>query len=288
MKYAFIEAHRGAYRVARMCRALEVSRSGYYSWRSRGEHARLFEDRELREVLWSVHLETKQCYGNRKVWKHLAETEHACGRNRIERLRREAGIQTLRRQRFLKRYTARQGTPPAPNLLEQRFEAPAPDQIWVGDGTFISTRQGWLHLFVLLDLYSRMVVGWSMAARNHTRYAIAALEMAVERRRPQPGLVHHTDQGLQYTSGTYRAKLESFGLVPSMSRKGNCHDNAVAESFFSSLKNELVHERDFKTRTEARREIFEYIEIFYNRKRLHQTLGYQTPAAFEAQQSGLY
>lgn len=268
-----------------MCQALAVSRSGYYSWRSRGPNARLATEQRLREVLWAVHLQSRQSYGNRKVWKHLAGTAHACGRNRIERLRRESGIQTQRRRRFLKRYSARQGTPPAPNRLNQRFEAPAPNQVWVGDVTFIPTRQGWLYLFVLIDLHSRLVVGWSMAASSHTRHALAALEMAVKHRRPRPGLIHHTDQGYQYTSGAYRARLDALGLTASMSRRGNCHDNAVAESFFSSLKNELIYDRDFKTRSEAQAAIFEYIEVFYNRNRLHQTLGYRTPTDFEGQWS---
>ena len=282
MKYAFIEAHRSKFRITRMCHALGVSRSGYYSWRQRGPSSRLAEERRLRETLWAVHFQSRQAYGNRKVWRHLMTTDEPCGRNRIERLRREAGIQTRRRRRFLKRYTARQGTPPAPNRLEQHFEAPAPDQIWVGDCTFIDTRQGWLHLFVLLDLYSRLVVGWSMSAKPHTRYAIAALDMAVERRRPAPGLIHHTDQGYQYTSGIYRERLAQLGLVASMSRKGNCYDNSVAESFFSSLKNELIYDEDFRTRHEAKAAVFEYIEVFYNRNRLHQSLGYKTPMAFEA------
>lgn len=271
------------FRVVRMCRALEVSRSGYYAWRQRGASLRREQERELVEVLWRIHRQNREAYGTRKAWRALKAEGFECGRHKVDRLRREAGIQTRRRQRFLRRYTARQGAPVAPNRLEWPFSAPGPDEIWVGDFTHVGTRKGWLHLGVLLDLYSRQVVGWSMGRRANAELALAALEMAVQRRRPEPGLIHHTDQGYQYTSGVYQQRLRELGLTASMSRQGNCFDNAVAESFFSSLKNELVYDADFRSIEQARAEVFDYIEAFYNRNRMHQSLGYQTPLQFESQ-----
>ena len=175
-----------------------------------------------------------------------------------------------------------QFAPPAPNRLQQGFVAPAPNRIWVGDLTAIATRAGWLYLAVMVDLYSRRVIGWAMSPRPDQHLALTALQMALTHRRPPAGLIHHTDQGATYTSVAYQRQLQQTGLVPSMSRKGNCYDNAVAESFFSTLKNELVHEQTFHTHNDAQAAVFEFIEIFYNRQRLHQTLGYVTPVQFEA------
>jgi putative transposase len=203
------------------------------------------------------------------------------GRHRVARLRRLHGLEARRTRRFRVVIEQHQFAPPAPNRLQQRFIASAPNRIWVGDLTAIATRAGWIYLAVLLDLYSRRVIGWAMSPRPDQHVALTALQMALTHRRPRSGLVHHTDQEATYTSGAYERQLRQIGLVPSMSRKGNCYDNAVVESFFSTLKNELVHEQEFHTREEAQRAVFEFIEVFYNRQRLHQTLGYVTPVQFE-------
>ena len=282
MKYGFVRAHRDEFKVLRMCGVLKVSRSGYYDWCSRGESKRSREDTILLEEIRKVHESNKQAYGAVKMWRALRDRGVACGKHRVARLRRLAGIEARRMKRFRLAYQARQSAPPAPNLLKAPFGAARPDQIWVADITFISTRSGWLYLAVIVDLCSRVVAGWSMKERPTQELVSEALMMATEQRRPSPGLIHHSDQGIQYSSGLYLRLLERHGVERSMGRKGNCYDNAVAESFFSSLKNELVHGRDYHTREEAKMEIFEYIELFYNRQRLHQSLGYQTPAEYDS------
>ncbi len=190
------------------------------------------------------------------------------------------GIETRRVRRFRLAYKARHSASPAPNLLRQRFEAPGPDRVWMADITFIATRSGWLYLAVLIDLYSRLVVGWSMKERPTQEWVSEALLMAIEQRQPTAGLIHHSDQGLQYCTNQYVELLKRHGIMRSMSRKGNCYDNAVVESLFSSLKNELVHHQDYHTRQEARSDIFDYIELFYNRRRKHESLGYPTPTTY--------
>jgi putative transposase len=216
-----------------------------------------------------------------KTWKELRERGLVCGKHRVARLRKQDGLQARRRCRFQITVANQHTAPAAPNLLERRFVAPAPNRIWVGDMTFIRTRTGFLYLAVLLDLFARNVVGWAMHERPNREVAMRALEMALARRQPQPGLVHHTDQGPLYSAYEYRDRLRTVGLVSSMSRRGDCLDNAVAESFFSNLKNELVHHCDFVSREAARTAIFDYIEVFYNRQRRHQSLNYLTPAQFE-------
>ena len=261
---------------------LQVSRSGYYDWCSRGESKRSREDKVLLEEIRKVHEVNKQAYGAVKTWRALRDVGVACGKHRVARLRRLAGIEAHRMKRFRLAYQARQSAPPAPNLLKAPFGAVRRNQIWVADITFVATRSGWLYLAVIIDLCSRVVAGWSMKERPTQELVSEALMMAMEQRRPSAGLIHHSDQGIQYASGLYLRLLKRHGIERSMSRKGNCYDNAVAESFFSSLKNELVHGRDYYTREEARTEIFEYIELFYNRQRLHQSLGYQVPADYDS------
>ena len=282
MKYGFVRAHRDEFRVCRMCGVLKVSRSGYYDWCTRPESERSRRDKVLLKEIRKVHEINRQAYGAVKTWRALRDAGVACGKHRVARLRRLAGIEFRRMKRFRLAYQARQSAPPAPNLLRAPFEAARPDQIWVADITFIATRSGWLYLAVLIDVCSRLVVGWSMKERPTQELVSEALVMAAEQRRPCAGLIHHSDQGIQYSSGLYLRLLERHGVERSMSRKGNCYDNAVAESFFSSLKNELIHNRDYHTREEARTEIFEYIELFYNRQRLHQSLDYQTPARYDS------
>lgn len=281
MRYAFIRTHEREFRVSAQCRALRVSRSGYYAWASRPESERGRENRLLLERIEQIHRDSREAYGAVKTWRFLQAQGVHCGKNRVARLRRCAGLITRRVRRFRRIVEHHQLAPAAPNRLEQCFSAPRADTVWVADTTFIPTRAGWLHLAAILDLHSRRVVGWSMDAQNSQRLTLAALEMALTHRAPGRGLIHHSDQGSCYAGTVYQARLARHGIRPSMSAKGNAYDNAVAESFFSTLKNELVHHRDFHTRDEARTEIFEFIELFYNRQRLHQTLGYVSPAQFE-------
>lgn len=281
MKYAFMRAHRREFRVVCMCAVLQVSRSGFYHWLHRPLSRRTTADRQLVVRMCEWHDKTRRVYGAVKLWRALNAAGIRCGKHRVARLRRAQGLEARRTRRFRVMVEHQHRPPPAPNIVQQRFGAPGPDRMWVGDLTAIATRAGWLHVAVVLDLYSRRVIGWAMSAKPDQRLAVAALVMAVQRRHPAPGLIHHTDQGCQYAAAGYREILTAHGLVPSMSRRGNCYDNAVAESFFSTLKNELIHERTFRTREEARADIFEFIEVFYNRQRIHQTLGYVSPVQFE-------
>ena len=282
MKYAFIREHRGEFRVARMCGVLHVSRSGFYGWLTRPASAHAVADRDLAAQIVQRHHQTRRVYGAVKLWRTLNNAGIACGKHRVARLRRTHGIEATRRRRFRVMTEHHQMPPPAPNRLHQDFAVARPNRVWVGDITAIPTRAGWLYLAAMLDLYSRRVVGWAMSPRADRTLATDALTMALHHRRPQPGLIHHTDQGCQYAATAYRQVLAQHGVVASMSRRGNCYDNAVAESLFSTLKNELVHDRTFQTRDEARSQIFEFIEVFYNRQRVHQTLDYVSPVAFEA------
>lgn len=267
--------------VSRLCGLLAVSRGGYYAWRNRGESARGRSNRELLVHIEQAHRASREAYGALKTWRELRARGIVCGKHRVARLRREAGIEARRKRRFRVIVEHHHTAPAAPNLVQRQFRAPAPNRVWVGDMTFIRTRAGFLHLAVLLDLYSRRVVGWAMGERPNLPLAMGALDMAVLQRTPEQGLVHHTDQGGLYRAHAYREYLAAKGLRPSMSARGNAYDNAVAESFFSNLKNELVHHCDFHTREQARVAIFDYIEIFYNRQRRHQTLGYVSPMQFE-------
>ena len=282
MRYQFIDTQRPFHRLVCLCAVLRVSRSGYYGWRRRPESRRAQANRILGKQIRQLHAQTKERYGAVKLWRALTAEGIACGRHRVARLRRVHGLLTQRTRRFRLVVERHHFAPPAPNHVCRVFTAPDPNRLWAGDLTAIATRAGWLYLAVLLDLYSRRVIGWAMSATPDKQVAVAALQMAIARRQPAPGVIHHTDQGALYTSGAYQQLLAQQGLVASMSRKGNCYDNAVVESFFSTLKNELVHDRDYHTREEARAEVFEFIEVFYNRQRLHQTLGYVSPVQFEA------
>lgn len=282
MRYAFVRANREQFCITRMCRVLQISRSGYYDWAEREESDRSQRDRGLLKAIRQIHQESKEAYGATKTWRTLNQSGTVCGKHRVARLRREAGIEARRKRKFRLAYKARNVAPAPPNLLRWPFKADYPDQIWVTDVTFIPTRSGWLYLAVMIDLHTRLVVGWSMKDRPNQELVNQALMMAVDQRRPKPGLIHHSDQGILYSSGSYLELLKKYGMLRSMSGKGNCYDNAVAESFFSSLKNEIVHHRNYRTREEAQTEIFEYIELFYNRKRLHQSLNYQTPMQYKS------
>jgi len=286
VKYAFIETEAGNHAVARLCRVMNVSRSGYYDWRRRGESRRAVDDRRLLGYIQELHQKSRRAYGALKMWRVLRLLGIACGKHRIARLRREHGIEARRKRRFRNKFTYVVSSPPAPNLLNRGFQVAMANRVWVGDITYVPTRAGWLYLAVLIDLHSRRVVGWAMANRITQELSLAALEMALEQRRPGPGLMHHSDQGSQYTAKQYRDRLEAHGIAASMSRKGNPRDNAVVESFFSNLKNELTHHRSFANQAQARSEIFDYIEIFYNRQRAHATLQYISPIEYEEQSNG--
>ena len=287
MKYGFIEAHRDQFSVSRMCAVLQVSRNGYYDARTRGPSKRSQDNQRASAEIQRVHERSRQAYGAHKTWRELRAEGFSWGRHRIARLRREAGIEARRKRRFRITTQARAGLVAADNRLKQNFETNKVDRVWVGDITFIATAAGWLYLAVLIDLYSRRVVGWAMSERIDQQLVLDGLNMALLQRKVKPGLIHHTDRGRQYSSAAYLDVLKHYGIKPSMSRRGNCYDNAVAESFFSSLKNELVHHCSFKTRDEARAAIFEYIEIFYNRQRRHQTLDYLSPVDYE-RTAGVY
>jgi len=281
VKYAFIKENEQYHGVRRMCSVLGVSRGGYYGWQRRPLSKRSVRDDNLAVEIRKVHKESGENYGAIKTWKALKARGVDCGRNRVARLRKAHGIASRRRKRFKITTMSKHTQWIAPNRLGRCFQVSQPNKVWVGDVTFVATRSGWLYLAVLLDLYSRKVIGWSMSERNNKELVRDALDMALERRRPKSRILHHTDRGSIYGSDDYRNKLVASGLEPSMSRHGDCYDNAVAESFFSTLKNELMCGRLFESRYHARTEIFKYIEIYYNRQRLHQSLGYVTPDAME-------
>jgi transposase InsO family protein len=280
VKYAFIDQHRSIFPINVMCRVLNASRSGFYDWEHREPSARAQENAQLVARLRHIHVQSRESYGVVKAWQALKQQGVACGRNRVAALRARHDIYARRRRRFIATTRSRRA-PGAPNLLDQKFHAAHPNRIWTTDVTFIATRQGWLFLAVMIDLFSRKVVGWSMSNRNNRELARNCLLMSVEQRNPPPGLIHHSDQGVAYTASEWRELMEQHGMISSMSRRGNCWDNAVAESFFGQLKNELICGQVFKSTDEARSAIFDYIEVFYNRQRLHQTLGYITPDQFE-------
>lgn len=286
MKHAFIDAHRSTHRVDHLCAAVGVSRSGYYAGRHRPESRRAQANRILLAQIQRLHTQAREAYGAVKTWRTLNDEGVPCGRHRVRRLRRLHGIEARRMRRFRAAYQARNTEPPAPNHLDRQFAVAVPNRVWAGDITFIATRRGWLYLAVLLDLYSRRIIGWAMSARPDSQLVLEALAMAMAHRRPSPGLLHHTDQGVQYASRLSRNRLQAHGMRPSMSRKGNCYDNAVVESFFSTLKNEWTWHQTFQDRAQARASLFEYIELFYNRQRRHAALDYQSPVHFEEQRPG--
>jgi len=281
MKFRFISAHRETFKVGRMCALLKVSRSGFYTWLSRPKSRRSIENRALEDKIRVLHAASHGIYGSPKIHRDLTDDGVLCGKNRVARIMREAGIRSRIKKKFKATTNSRHNLPVAPNLLNQEFTVDAPDRTWVGDITYIHTQQGWLYLAVLLDLFNRKIVGWATSARLNRQLAIDALEMALDQRAPAPGLMHHSDQGSQYASGDYQKLLSKHGMTCSMSRKGNCYDNAVAESFFHLLKTEWVNHHRYPSRSEAVSSLFYYIEIFYNRKRRHSVLDYATPQEYE-------
>jgi len=266
-----------------MCTSLNVSRSGFYAWLSRIDSNRDAENRRLLALIRGVLDESRQTYGAPRVHAALTSRGVQCSLNRVARLMREAGLRPPKKRRFRPQTTdSNHNNPVAPNLLDQDFAmAERPNQVWVSDITYIPTAEGWLYLAATMDLCSRAIAGWSMSDSLAASSAAAALQMAIDKRSPSGGLIHHSDRGVQYTSDEFRRLAETHGLVLSMSRKGNCYDHAVMESFFHTLKTELVDRKTYDTRAEAKADVFEYIEAFYNRLRLHSSLGYRSPLEFE-------
>jgi len=261
---------------------LDVSRGGYYAWRSRPESDRAVSDRHLLREIRAVHTGFRRAYGSPRVHSELVtERQVPCGENRVARLMRKHRIQSRRARRFRVTTKSDHDFPVAPNLLNREFEAEQPDQRWAGDITFIWTREGWLYLAVILDLFSRRVVGWATSNRINRWLVMRALTMALDSRSPQDNLLHHSDRGSQYAARDYRRELRARGITCSMSRRGDCWDNAVLESFFATLKTEFIHHEDFQDRREATRKIFWFIEGFYNTNRKHSFLGQISPAQFE-------
>ena len=278
--YKLIEAERTSFSIPLMCRAFGVSRSGYYGWRGRPPSERKREDASLKERIREIHGRSRETYGSPRVHAELRSLGTRCSRKRVERLMREAGLRGSMRGK--RRGTTRRGEGvAAEDLLKRNFRATRRDKVWVADITYVATDEGFLHLAFVLDVHSRRIVGWAMEGHLRTELVVDALRMAVWRRKPAPGLVHHSDRGVQYTALSFAERLKEVGIQPSMGRTGTALDNAMAESFVSTLKAELVGRLEFPTRRAARTAIFEYLETFYDTRRLHSALGYRSPADFE-------
>ena len=274
-----------SYPVGDLCVAFDVSRAGFYSWRQRGPSARDHEDAVLGEEIGTLFVRHRRTYGSPRLYRALRRSGHACGRHRVARIMRDRGIVgRVRGRRRPGTTDSDHAQPVAPNRLGQR-EAPVerPNEVWAADITYVPTNEGWLYLAGVLDLGSRRLVGWAMGETLETSLPMAALKMALRQRQPKAGLLHHSDRGCQYASEAYREHLAAWQVTPSMSRKGNCYDNAAMESFWSTLKEELVHRTRFESRAQAASAIFDYIETFYNRERLHSALGFMSPVEFEKQ-----
>ncbi len=281
MKYQFIEQNKHGFPVVVMCQVLGVSESGYYAWRKRPICQRKREDAQLSTQIRQIFTSHQGRYGSPRLHAELKDQGKTISRKRVTRLMREAGLCAKGKRRRVVTTRRDVSHPAAPNRLNRDFTATEPNKKWATDITYIPTTQGWLYLAVILDLYSRAVVGWAMSASCDEELAARALQMALVRRRPQAGLLHHSDRGCQYTSHTYRQRLSQVGTVLSMSRKGNCWDNAAVESFFGSLKEECVGSTIYPSHEQARQALFEYLEVYYNRQRRHSTLGYVSPLVYE-------
>lgn len=281
MRFQFIEAQKTDFPVAALCEVMQVSRSGFYAWIKRAPSARAWDDEALLKNIKSVFEDSRKTYGSPRVHASLRKDGHRVGVNRVCRLMCQNGLAARSSRKF--RCTTTQSDPNDPvthNTLDRNFEANRPNQKWVTDVTFVPTDEGWLFLAPMIDLFNREVVGWAMGDRNDTALTLRALDMALKTHRPPVGLLHHSDRGSNYTAAAYRAELSNRGIECSMSRRANCWDNSVAESFFATIKKELIHHCHFETRRQAAAAIFEYITAFYNRVRLHSLLGYTSPAEF--------
>ena len=282
MRYDFIASHASEFSVVSLCRALKVSPSGYYDWKKRSLSNRAKVDKLLVSEIETIHQFSRETYGYLRVHAKLKTQGVKCGKHRTARLMRERGLKSKATQHHELWSKGKNEVKLAKNILDRDFVSKRANEKWASDITVIPTREGFLHLAVVIDLYSRSIVGWSMSARPTSQMVLNAVTMAIGQRGNVCGVLLHTDQGVQYRSSEYRLLLNKYGIQASMSRKGNCWDNAVVESFFHTLKTELVHHVKYESRTEARRSLFDYIEIFYNRQRSHSYLGYKSPAEFEA------
>jgi putative transposase len=282
MSFCFIEDYRQLYPVQIMCSVLEVSPAGYYAWRKRPVSERETANAALLTEIRQVHRDSGGRYGSPRVHAVLKSQGRGASRGRIERLMQQHGIRAIMAPpRRVRTTDSRHDLPIAPNLIGRDFTAEAPNRVWLADITYIPTAEGWMYLAAVMDLFSRKIVGWAMADHMRAELASSALAMAIQQQRPQEGLIQHTDRGVQYASQAYREALSNAGITASMSRKANCYDNAPMESFFHTLKTEQVHHCDYQTRAEAQRDVFAYIEGFYNRTRLHSAIGYITPVEME-------
>lgn len=283
MRFAFVHAEKAVWPVRLMCEVLCVSRSGYYAWQGRPASARDQADAKLSVEIEAAHEAGRGFYGSPRVHRALRNNGRRVGRKRVARLMKDRGIAGKRRKKFCKTTDSKHPSPIAPNVLDRKFAVEQPNTAWVTDVTYVPTLQGWLYLAAILDLFSRRVVGWATSQHNDRQLALDALERARATRRPRPGLLHHSDRGSVYASDDYRKALASHGMTPSMSRKGDCWDNAVAESFFASIKGEALDHQLFETRAEATAAIADYVDGFYNLSRLHSSIGYVSPIQFELQ-----
>jgi putative transposase len=285
MKYQFVAQHTTQWPVARLCRTVGVSVSGYYAWRHRPLSQHVQEDAALAEQIRAIHVHRRHTYGCPRIHAELQADGIRCSRKRIGRLLRQQGLVQERKRRTLRTTESDPQNPVAPNLLQQDFSAAAVNTKWITDITYVATEEGWLYLSAIEDVYSRMIVGWAMSAHIDEALITSALRMALARRSPISELIHHSDRGSQYTSHGYQELLHAHGIHVSMSSRGNCYDNAMAESFWARLKVECLYTQHFKTHAQARSVIFEYIEVFYNRQRRHSGIGYLSPVEFEANQT---
>jgi transposase InsO family protein len=281
VRFRFIDAEKAAYPVVFLCHVLNVSPSGYYAWRRRPEPARVRSDAQLAVEIAAEHKRSRGIYGSPRVHLELRARGVCVGRKRVERLMRKNGIKGREKRRFRRTTDSKHGQPIAPNILARNFGPKRPNEAWAGDVTYVATGEGWLYLAVLLDLFSRRVVGWAISDTNDRGLALEALNQALRLRHPRRGLVHHSDRGSPYASDEYRAALAAAGVVASMSRTGDCWDNAVAESFFATLRAELLDHERYDTRADATTSIGDYIEGFYNPQRRHSHAGYVSPIEFE-------
>lgn len=284
MIYSFVEAQKANYRISRMCKALKVSKSGFYGWRGRAPSARARADAILLEKIARIHMDSRQTYGAPRIHFELRTLGVRCARKRVARLMREVGLFGCGGRRRKARTTLRspaERTPPAPDLVKRNFTPEGTDRLWVADITYVRTWEGWLYLSFVLDTYSRRIVGWSMANNLRTGLVLDAVNMAIYTRRPEPGLIHHSDRGSQYTSVEFGSRLKEAGLLPSMGSVADAYDNSMAESFVSTIKRELIHRHSWPNRQTARTAIFEYIEGFYNTRRRHSALGHLSPLEYE-------
>jgi putative transposase len=281
VKFGFIRVQKAFHAVKTLCRVLEVSRSGFYAWCRRPASQRAIEDSRLVAEVAAIFDENKRRYGSQRITCELRDDGVRVGRHRVRRLMHQLGLRARRRRRWVRTTDSRHPHPIAPNLLARNFTVDAPNRAWVADITYLPTKMGWLYLAVVIDLFSRAVVGWSMSRRIDGKLTLDALDAALLRRRVEPGLIAHSDRGTQYAATDYQQRLQQRGMICSMSRKGDCWDNAVVESFFATLKIELLGDDVFADQATAQKLVFEYIETYYNRHRRHSTLGYVSPAAYE-------